>query len=253
MNDKISLVIQARTGSSRLPFKMIKPFYENKSVLEILLSRLLTKFGKDTILVATTDKESDKSISNICKNFNISYYRGSENDVLQRFIDTAEKFKINKIIRICADNVFIDLDALTFLYEEMKHNNFDYVSYMTSTGCPSILTHYGFWAEGVSLKALKEVRKITSEIVYHEHVTNYIHSHQENFNCKFFLIPEQIESHKDLRLTLDTLEDFEIQKDIFKELIKNKIDITPCNIIKYLQSHSSYYEIMRRNINLNTK
>ena len=84
------IIIQARCGSSRLPNKMVLPFYQSQSILSILLSRLKKKITSTPIIVATTTNLKDDLITTICKQHNIPYYRGSENDVLQRFIDAAE-------------------------------------------------------------------------------------------------------------------------------------------------------------------
>lgn len=250
---KISIILQARTGSTRLPQKMTKPFYNGQSVLEIILERLKSEFGQENIIVATTDSPSDKAIVDICEKMDVKSFRGSENDVLQRFIDAASQEGTDKLIRVCADNVFLDLDALTSLIDILGNESYDYVSFITSKGKPSILTHYGFWAEGTTLDALKKVKELTNESLYHEHVTNYIHSHQNEFNCKFLPIPSFIEKHENLRLTLDTLEDFNIQKQIYSNLILAEKSITPATIIEYLKDKDEVYVQMKEIIKSNSK
>lgn len=253
------IIIQARTGSTRLPQKMIKPFFEGKTVLDILLERL-KQIGNqyvEKIIVATSLNPNDDAIEEICKKQNIDVFRGSECDVLQRFIDTAEKFGAEKIIRICADNVFLDIKAIRDLAFILDNSDYDYVSYQTKEGIPSILTHFGFLTEGVTFSALKDVADKTDLPLFHEHVTNKIHSAQDIYNVKLYpieyVIPN-LESHKDLRLTLDTKEDFELQQKIYEDLIKEKSSFTPQEIMQYLDvKHPEYYQLMRKTINANKK
>lgn len=253
------IIIQARTGSTRLPQKMIKPFWGDKTVLDILLERLKTiekKFVAD-IIVATSDNPNDDAIEKIGRTHNVKIFRGSENDVLQRFIDAAETYQADKIIRVCADNVFLDTEALTSLAALLETSDYDYISYKTKDDKPSILTHYGFLAEGVKLSALKDVVEKTSESIFHEHVTNRIHSAQDLYKVKLYPIDDVIpglEDHPDLRLTLDTQDDFIIQQKIYDDLISMKSALTPHEIMKYLdEEHPEYYGTMRKTIKANTK
>ena len=86
----LGIIIQARTGSKRLPNKMIIPFYKNKNILELLLTRLKTTINIP-ICIATTHKSSDDSIENIARGNNVLIFRGNENNVLKRFINAAEE------------------------------------------------------------------------------------------------------------------------------------------------------------------
>lgn len=253
-NSKPIIIIQARTGSSRLPSKMIMPFYGNKSILEILIERIRADYPDlaTQVVVATTMEERDDVITSICHNMGVACFRGNENDVLERFIQCANFYNTDKMIRICADNVFLDTESLGRLYKIMDNEDYDYVSFRTSHMTPSIKTHFGFWAEGVKLSALENVKTRTSEPIYHEHVTNFIYQH-DGYTLKWLPIDAFIESHKNLRLTIDTSDDFRIQASIYSYMMENAIDITPRNIIGYLDNHAEIYEIMRKNIIENTK
>lgn len=253
------IIIQARTGSTRLSQKIVKPFWGDKTVLDILLERLKTignQFIAD-IIVATTDNPHDDVIEKIGKSHDVKVYRGSEKDVLQRFIDVAETYHADKIIRVCADNVFLDLESLTHLASLLEASDYDYISYKTKDDKPSILTHYGFLAEGVKLSALKDVAEKTNEAIFHEHVTNRIYSAPDLYDVKLYPIEEVIpgiENHPDLRLTLDTQDDFDIQRSIFKDLVYRESAFTPKEIIEYLdKEHPEYYDTMRKTIIANTK
>lgn len=250
------IILQARTGSTRLPYKMVKPFYHQSSVLDIILNRIKHEFGDgfNNIVVATTTNTNDDQIVKIALANDITVYRGSENDVLARFIDAAKSVGASKIIRVCADNVFLDTHELHKLYDILDSDTeHDYISFRKSDGTPSIKTHYGFWAEGVTLRALKRVAKDTDESLYHEHVTNYIYTHPEEYSCQFLRIDPLIESRTNLRLTLDTITDFEIQQKIYSDFQAGNIKIIPTNLINYIDCRPTIYDSMRTVIEQNSK
>lgn len=252
--DNIKIILQARTGSSRLPKKMIMPFCEGKSVLTLLLERLKDNFGNKDIIVATTLEKGDDRIVELSEKLNIPVSRGSETDVLQRFIETAEKYKASKIVRICADNLFLDIESLKLLVDSFRNDDFnDYVSFCKSDGTPSIRTHYGFWAEAVTLNALKKVSSLTNEKIYHEHVTNYIYGNPEIFKCRFLRIDPKVESKENLRLTMDTEKDFLTQQFIYKGMKDKNEEISPMNLIKFIDANQELYEIMHQSIISNSK
>lgn len=253
MSSELGIILQARTGSTRLPNKMVLPFYNEKGVLELLLERLKSKFAKYKIVVATTMNTKDDQICDIAKRLGVDIFRGDEADVLQRFINAAEYFSISKVIRICADNPFLDMQALSVLIEKFKDNNSDYLFYSKKDKTPTIKTHYGFWAEAVTLDALKKVAQMTNETLYHEHVTNYIYSTQNLFSISNINIPIQIEENNNIRLTLDTIDDFEMQKTIFKEVMKIYNEISIDRVLNYLENNTRYYSIMKNEIIKNSK
>ena len=172
----IGIIIQARLGSTRLPEKMILPFYKNKGILEILIEKIKLSFPNIPVILATTDNANDDRLALLGEKLKILVFRGEEQNVLKRFIDAALKYDIDKIIRICADNPFLDMLYLKNLIKEYDDSSYDYISFKTSRDLPTIKTHYGFWTEGVMLTALKKIKKLTGEKIYLEHVTNFIYS-----------------------------------------------------------------------------
>lgn len=247
------IIIQARTGSTRLPQKMILPFYENEGIFSLLLKKLTSAFDKNDIILATSLNENNDVLVEIAERYGINYFRGSENDVLQRFIDSAKEFNAENIIRVCADNPFLDVFYIELLIEKFEKFNCDYLSYITSDGTPSIKTHYGFWAEAVKLSALEKVKSLTDENLYHEHVTNFIYANKDIFDVNFFEIIPEIDRHKDIRLTIDTQVDFDIQKEIYAKLNNYIPNFTSLNIIDFLEDNPHYLEIMKNEILKNQK
>lgn len=209
---KTGIIIQARSGSTRLPNKILKPFYNSDNILDIQLKRL--KNLNLPIVVATTNSEKDKEIVDIAKKHNVSYYIGSKDDVLSRFVNAASENNFTYIIRLCSDNPFIMIDLLKEVSKD-EHKSYDYASHFIENQ-PSIATHWGIFGELVSLEALLKIQKLNSDALYKEHVTNYIYSHPEHFSIKKIEVSETIKSTKNIRLTVDTENDFIEMKHLYK-------------------------------------
>lgn len=250
----VTFVIQARLGSTRLPNKIVLPFSEGKSIFEITLEKLKVNFPEYDIVLSTSSHPQNDLLVEIANHFSFNSYRGSENDVLKRFIETAKTFDSRKIIRICADNPFLDMKELRVLLDYVSNNcEDDYVSFKVND-VPSIRTHFGFWTEYVTLEALHRTSLITQEQYYHEHVTNYIYENPEIFKIKFLPVTPILEGRNDIRMTLDTLTDFQLLSEIYKELsqkYEKKFGIE--EIVAFLNSNSEYNSIMKEQINLNSK
>ncbi len=251
--NKRTVIIQARNGSSRFPNKMISDIdSQGTSVFEFLIKRLKGGFQNDEIYLATTVLERDNSLCEIAKKNDILYFRGNENDVLDRFIKCAEKYKINEIIRICADNPFLCMEDLNCL-KTLPLQNKDYISFDIK-GSPSIKTHYGFWAELVTLEALKKVQSLTDEKLYREHVTNYIYENSDIFQVKFIetIIKNEI-LEQNFRLTLDTPEDFKTIKFVINELGKKPQDIRVEDVYNTIKNNKEIINNMLIQIEKNSK
>ncbi len=254
MHEKTGIIIQARTGSSRLPKKIVLPFYQDNCVLDILLLKLSSVFNSNKIVVATTTNQSDDLVEGITLRHGCMVFRGDETDVLKRFIDASDFYGYNKIIRICADNPFLSISSVAQLCNEFDSSVADYICYATSSGIPTIKTHYGFWCEAVRVEALKKINIMTTEAIYHEHVTNFIYSHRDIFDCKLLKIPCEIENKQNIRMTLDTIDDFNMLREIYAGIIDLGRDPSEINdVVAYLECHTNYYKAMKEQIKKNKK
>ena len=142
----IAFIVQARSGSTRLPNKMNMPFYENQSILDIILNRLKTYFKDIPVILATTVNSKDDAIVETGKRNQVEVFRGSEDNVLSRFVEASKAFSVKHVIRICADNPFISVKYLEELINFYQSQKVDYVSFISETGLPAMKTHYGFFA-----------------------------------------------------------------------------------------------------------
>lgn len=234
-------------GSTRMPGKILKEFVQNKSILKIIIDNLKSDINLP-IIVATTINPEDDAVEVFCRSNGVEYYRGDETNVLSRFTDIANKYGFTHCVRICADNPFLYVPDVQRLIDIAVANpEVDYVSYKIGEK-PSILTHFGFWAELASVKALK-IASSSGEKKYYEHVTNYIYSNPENFKIHFFELDSNIYTSK-IRLTVDTQEDFKIVKEVY-ELCKD--DSSPTSIINIIMQDKFLVEKMEKQILLNTK
>jgi spore coat polysaccharide biosynthesis protein SpsF len=246
MGKKIGIIIQARTSSTRLPSKIILEIEEQITFLDVLLHRLKFLNIDLPIFLATSDLKVDSVLENFAIKYNLKFFTGSEQNVLERFINCAEENGLQTIIRICSDNPFIDLSLIENLYSNYKGE--DYLSYKVNNS-PSILTHFGFFTEMVSLQALKKVAfKNDKKCI--EHVTNCIYENTDYFRVNF--IEENIKNNN-IRCTIDTKEDFEILKDIYINFTKENPIAGYLDIIKYVESRPDLLHKMKKLIIENKK
>ena len=247
----LGIIIQARTGSTRMPEKVIQPFFQEQTILDLLLEKAM-KTGVPVVL-ATTVNPSDDRLCALAERHQVPVFRGSENDVLDRFIQAAKQFGFNKIIRVCADNPFLDLAGMKLLINEFSQSDADYLGFQLAGEKPSILTHFGFWAEAVHFDALEKAQHLTSEKLYHEHVTNFIYGNPTLFKVRFIPANPIVFMRTDIRMTLDTPEDFEIQQKIFAAINKENPNFAIPEIIKWLDQHPEILVMMKKEIFRNQK
>jgi spore coat polysaccharide biosynthesis protein SpsF len=247
----IGIILQARTGSTRMPEKVILPFYEGKSILDLLIEKV-QKLGVPAVL-ATTVNALDDRICDLAARHDFPVFRGSENDVLDRFIQTARQFKFGKVIRVCADNPFLDLAGMKTLIDTFAKSDADYLSFQLAGNKPSILTHFGFWTEAVRLDALEKAQQLTNEKLYHEHVTNFIYGNPQLFDVQFIQADSLVFSRTDIRMTLDTAEDFQVQQQIFATISKENPNFGIPEIVSWLDQHPEILEVMKNEILKNQK
>ena len=247
----IGIIIQARLGSTRLPKKILKPFYGDECILDIILDKLHHADNVKVIVATTTDKSNNALVRHLQQHGEL-VFRGSENDVLDRFIKAAEEYQLDGIIRICSDNPFIDIEGIKTLIIHAEQSKADYVGFRINN-LPSIKTHFGFWGEFVTLDALKKVAASTNDLPAHEHVTIHIYTHPEDYQCEWIDCPDFIQGRNDIRLTVDTQEDFENAQQVYADLTKANHDFGLEDIVNYIDEHEEMKASMKRIITQNTK
>lgn len=248
----IGIIIQARMGSTRLPGKILKQFYGGKTLIETLLDNLHKVEGAKVIVATSVNENNDQLDSFLSKKGEI-VYRGSENDVLDRFIKAAEANGVDGIVRICSDNPFMDWHGVAALVEKAQQSDADYIGFRIND-TPSILTHFGFWGEYVTLAALKKVYATTElGTPAHEHVTFHVYKHPDEYKCEWIAGPDFLEGRDDIRLTIDTPDDLQNALKVYSDLKAKDENFTLQDVVEYLDAHEEIKQSMLKNIFQNKK
>ncbi len=227
---RIGVIIQSRTDSTRFPKKVLK-LIDNKSVLWHVINQC--KDTKLEIIVATTKRKIDDPIIEIAKKSKVKFFRGSNNDVLDRYYQAAKKFKLNGIIRITSDCPIVDPKETNKVIKILKLDNIDYVTLDEKTYPDGLDT------EGFTFKTLEIAWKNANLKSEREHVTTYMKNQNNNFQKEIISYNKDL-SH--LRWTVDYNDDLEFFKLIFKKL-KNKKIIHLNDMLKILNKYPELAKI----------
>ena len=223
-------------GSTRLPGKVLKIVDGKNPSLYFTISQLKQCKNIDKIIVATTTLKEDDIIENFAKNLGIDVFRGSVEDVLDRYFQCANYFKINTIIRITGDCPLIDPTIVDRGIEIFQSENYDYVTNTFPRTFPD-----GNETEIFSFKALDTAYFNSNLSSEHEHVTPYFRNNKENFKILNFTNSENI-SH--LRWTLD----YDVDLKLIR-LILSKLDTRPIHMNDILQLFKKEPELIEINKN----
>lgn len=211
-------------GSTRLPGKVMLNI-EGKKVLEHVIDRVSNSKLINEVVVATTTSEQDNVIVDFLKNKNISFYRGSENNVLERYYLATKKFNGDIIVRITSDCPLVDYRLIDKMLKIYLESNFDYYSNTIERTFPR-----GLDIEIFSLKSLEKAHKEAVLESEKEHVTPFIWMRNKQFRIGQY---KNRDNNNNLRITLDTIEDLEVIKDVYKKFYNNKY-IEVKDVIEYL-------------------
>lgn len=245
--------LQMRTGSTRLPGKMLRDFYQGDSIPVLMLRELKKILPANRMVVATTVSSKDDALAEMATQMGVLCFRGDENDVLQRFIDAADSLGAESLLRICADNPFLQNRYILELIRTFESRDFEYISYEFPDGTPIMRSHIGMFAEIMTADFLRKISGFTREAFYHEHVTNYLYEHRDRFNAHFLPVPEPMCYRRDIRLTIDTEGDFKNLSELYTALCQIEGGLDPENLIAEIDRRPLLLEHMRNEIGLNAK
>jgi len=201
-------IIQVRLGSIRLPGKVLKKIGD-KCLLEYEIDRVKQAKKIDKIVIATTLSPEDEKIEELCDRVGVDCFRGSENDVLGRYFQCAQKYsEYENIIRITGDCPLIDPAVIDQIVEIFEKNNCDYASNVEVETFPD-----GMDAEVFKKSTLGEAAEKAKLASEREHVTPYI---RKNAKLKMNLTSEV--DFSEFRLTVDNQEDFEVIDFLIKTI-----------------------------------
>lgn len=212
LSSRTIAIIQARMGSSRLPGKMMMDLC-GQPILHWVFSRVKRAKLTDSILLATSDSKKDDPLEELAKKLNVPVFRGSEQDVLGRFVAAANMARADNIVRVCGDNPLIapeEIDRLIKFFEAVlkEENNSDNLYAFNFASKLGNQYPDGFGAEILSVPLLKRISELDDQPSSREHVTKYIWDHPEQFIIRTFPAPKEI-ACPSIRLDVDSYEDLE--------------------------------------------
>ncbi len=201
---KTVAVIQARIGSTRLPYKMMLSLH-GKPLIEWVITRVKKSKLLDKIIVAVPESEDNDVLSKYIQEMNIEVFRGDESNVLNRFYQSVKNENTKYVVRICADNPLIDGNEIDNLITFYKNNSCDYAY----NNIPkNNLYPDGLGAEIISFKLLKYLNKIVKSQHHKEHSLSYIHDNKDKFVIKTFNPRNHKLHYPQLRFDVDTFLDY---------------------------------------------
>ena len=229
----ICCIIQARIGSTRLPKKVIQKIDNKNTVIDYVINQVKHSKKIEKIVVATTNLIEDDIICQYANLQQIECFRGSSEDVLDRFYQCAKKFGIDDIIRITADNPLIDPNIIDRIINEYKNKEYDFVTNTLDRTFP-----YGTEVEVFSFQSLEKAWKNAKKPSEREHVTPFILNPKNKFILKNIEYQEDISY---LRYTIDRMDDLKLVKEIIKNSSTRPILIQ--DVIKLYKNKPEIFEI----------
>jgi spore coat polysaccharide biosynthesis protein SpsF len=233
---KILAITQARIGSTRLPAKILKEV-DGVSLLEIHLQRILQSKHVSKLKVATTTEPDTYKIIAIAEKLGVETYQGSVNDVLDRFYQTALPEKPDYVVRLTSDCPLIDPKVIDKVIETCLNANCDYASNVLVPTFPD-----GMDVEVFKFSALEKAFKEAALTSDREHVTPYIwrNSSQRGGTLFSSVNIENPVDYSDIRITVDTQEDFLLVEKVIHDLGTEK----PFEeYVRFITTHSGIREM----------
>jgi spore coat polysaccharide biosynthesis protein SpsF len=223
---KIVAIIQARMGSTRLPGKVLMDIC-GKPMLTRCYDRAKKAETIHEIVVATTNQEKDDVLEDFCRNNGWNSFRGSQEDVLDRYYFAAKEYDANAVVRITSDCPLIDhatIDSVVRSYL-VKRDEIDYVSNLL----PMRTYPRGLDTEIVSFDALERAWSEDTNPRTREHVTQYIVCNPSKFRLMGITNPIDFSY---MRWTVDVPEDLELVRMIYSHF--GELDFSWNEVVEFL-------------------
>ena len=236
---KIVATIEARMDSSRLPGKILKEAV-GRPLLELMVERVRRSKLIHEVVVATTVEPNDAATEQACKKMGVSYFRGSNEDVLERVLKAAQTHQADLIVELTGDCPLIDPAMIDHVIRFYLDRSLDYVSNCLERTFPR-----GTEVQVFSVKVLEDVARRTQDAADHEHVSLYIYEHPEIYKLGG-VRAEPPYDRTDLRLTVDTPEDYELVRKIFEKLYSANPAFTMADVIALVDREPALKELNTR-------
>lgn len=203
-------LVQARMGSTRLPGKVLADL-AGRTVLARVVRRTRRAKRVDRVVVATTAKPEDDPIIGECERLEVNWFRGSEDDVLDRYCQAAAAFRADVVVRITADCPLIDPQVIDRVVERFLFERPDYAANTLERTFPR-----GLDTETVAVAALARSAREAREPYERVHVTPYLYRHPEMF--RLLSVTHDEADCSGHRWTVDTADDLALLRALYDRL-----------------------------------
>jgi len=224
---KIGAVIQARTSSTRFPKKVLKslPYGSDTCVLQQDIRRIKQSKLLDEVIIATTINSEDDEIVEVAIKEKTNYFRGSLDNVLERYYESALKYDLDVVVRITSDCPCVDWNILDDIIQLHLDSDADYTSNTLIESFPR-----GIDCEVFNFDVLKEAYLNAKEKYEKEHVTPYIYkTNPTKFKINNYVSPDD---NSNIRITLDTPQDYALLCVIYDNLYEKNNFFTLRDILE---------------------
>jgi len=212
---QVVAVVQARMGSQRFPGKMLAKLGE-RDLLSWVLTRVCDAKQVDQVVLATSDNRDDDQLASAAANFDVIVVRGSQNDVLDRFVQSAKISQADFVVRVCADNPFVAAEEIDRLVVAHESGNYDY----SCNHQQRLNNRYadGFGAEILSTALLNTIADSTTQQSHREHVTSYIWDNVSNYKIQAVAAPAEL-AFPEIKLDIDTPQEMQQLDEFVKKFV----------------------------------
>lgn len=231
-------IIQARTGSSRLPGKVLKPVL-GEPMLARMLERVKRAATLDTIVVATSDKQGDDAIEALARERGVGIFRGSEDDVLDRCYKAAQAAGAATDTTLVFLTGDCPLHDPAIIDESVKH----FIAQNDAQGLAGTPSNYpeGFDTDIFTFGALEEAWEHATLHSEHEHLSQYLKNHPERFHLYPWTVGERDDAA--MHWSVDTERDFAFMTNVFEHLYPTNPAFTKDDILALVAQHPELLEI----------
>lgn len=219
---KTVVLIAVRMHSTRLPRKALLPL-AGRPAIEHLIERVKQAKTPAAMVLCTSMHQDDAVLVEVAERMDIKWFRGSEDDVMLRFLDAVSRECADVVVRITGDDILIDPVFLDRAVGYHLAKNADYTAY---PGLPK-----GMETEIVSVSALRLAHELAEDPSFTEYMTSYLRR-PDIFRVSDMPVEERY--RRSFRLTLDTEEDYRLLKTVFDGLSRPGKIITTEEILDFL-------------------
>lgn len=229
--------IQARMGASRLPGKVLKEV-GGKPILQVMIERVKRSGLIDDLVIATTLNPKDEAIVALCRRMGVRFFRGSEDDVLDRMYNTHKEVAADVVVSMYGDCPLIDPQIIdTAIVAYLVNQPCDYVTNLDSNTYPA-----GMGLEVFPFTTLKTAYRKANIPYEREHSSWYYRSRPKEFKHIYFGAPPSLYCPQ-LEIVLDEEKDYELIKAVYEALYPHNPNFGCKEIIDYIKSNKELLEI----------